>query len=405
MRKPLFPAVRLAVVALLLSTLEVCSTQQQQKQQQQPTLGAAAKGKGRGSNGGRGSPHGKSNGKGRGRGGPHPPVQPPPRPLASSSTGKRPATLMARSAALAKLNRSELGWAAGSKAMKEAQKRLASTQAWLDAQRSYLESVKRALIGNATTSPKKLNEFDASAVCKWDCYQRMTMLEPLIDYVLKTNVPGDVVEAGVFTGGVSIYLAAMLCSRGALGDAPGQRKLWMADSFKGMPPETASKGAGYSAEGFTAGTLVGTEDTVRRNFAHIAARVDLDVSATGLPPASCRMPSTWPRLTMLPSGAHTLPGWFNESLPGPITQVALLRADSDLYVSIKDTLTRLYPLLSVGGFVVFDDFKFTQAQEAILGYRKAHGITSLLQRSDALQPPPFRSLDKMVYWQKDAVTG
>ena len=61
----------------------------------------------------------------------------------------------------------------------------------------------------------------------------------------------------------------------------------------------------------------------------------------------------------------------------------------------------------MGGFLVFDDFKFTQAQEAALGYRKAHGITSLLQRSDSLQPqpPPFKSLDKMVYWQKDAVTG
>ena len=59
----------------------------------------------------------------------------------------------------------------------------------------------------------------------------------------------------VFTGGVSIYLAAMLCSRGALGHAPGQRQLWMADSFQGMPPDGASRGAGYSAEGFTAGTF------------------------------------------------------------------------------------------------------------------------------------------------------
>lgn len=394
-----------ALALLLCALIGTCSAQQQKP----PGIGAAKGkgkgiGKGRGSNGGRGSlPLGKGGGKGRGRGGSHPPVQPPP-PLASSSVaGKRPATLMARSAALAALNRSELGWAAGSKAMKEAQKRLASTQAWSDAQRAYLESVKHALIGNATTSPKKLNEFDATAVCKWDCYQRMTMLEPLLDYVLQNNVPGDVVEAGVFTGGVSIYLAAMLCSRGVLGDAPGQRRLWMADSFKGMPPETASKGVGYSAEGFTAGTLVGTVDTVRRNFADIAGRTDLE--APGLSPTSCRTPRMWPRLTMLPSGAHTLPGWFNESLPGPITQVALLRSDSDLYVSIHDTLTQLYPLLSVGGFVVFDDFKFTQAQEAILGYRKAHGITSLLQRSDALQPPPFKSLDKMVYWQKHAVTG
>ena len=36
------------------------------------------------------------------------------------------------------------------------------------------------------------------------------------------------------------------------------------------------------------------------------------------------------------------------------------------FVSIYQTLERLYALLSYGGFVVFDDIKFTQAQEAIL---------------------------------------
>ena len=36
------------------------------------------------------------------------------------------------------------------------------------------------------------------------------------------------------------------------------------------------------------------------------------------------------------------------------------------FVSIYQTFERLYALLSYGGFVVFDDIKFTQAQEAIL---------------------------------------
>ena len=49
--------------------------------------------------------------------------------------------------------------------------------------------------------------------------------------------------------------------------------------------------------------------------------------------------------------------------------------------------------------------KFTQAQEAILDFRKAHGITSVLHRSGAASAPPFHSLDKMVYWQKSIATG
>ena len=52
--------------------------------------------------------------------------------------------------------------------------------------------------------------------------------------------------------------------------------------------------------------------------------------------------------------------------------------DYDLYVSIYQTLERLYPLLQPGGFVVFDDFKFSQAQEAIFGYRKSDGTASYL---------------------------
>ena len=107
----------------------------------------------------------------------------------------------------------------------------------------------------------------------------------------------------------------------------------------------------------------------------------------------------------MPTGVRFLEGWFNDTLPGPIRAIALLRADSDLFVSIYQTLQRLYPLLSYGGFVVFDDFKFTQAQEAILGYRKEHGITTLLQRSSNASNDQFHSIDKMVYWQKDVKTG
>ena len=36
------------------------------------------------------------------------------------------------------------------------------------------------------------------------------MLEPLAWHVLNTPIEGDFVEAGVFTGGISIFLSAML---------------------------------------------------------------------------------------------------------------------------------------------------------------------------------------------------
>ena len=168
-----------------------------------------------------------------------------------------------------------------------------------------------------------------------------------------------------------------------------------------MVGSSASSSAGYSAEGFTQGKLVGTTETVRQNFESIFTASGGDGES---PPASCSTPAAWGR-ARVPAGVRFLEGWFNDTLPGPIRAIALLRADSDLFVSIYQTLERLYPLLSYGGFVVFDDFKFTQAQEAILGYRKEYGITTLLQRSSNASKSQFHSIDKMVYWQKDVKTG
>ena len=85
--------------------------------------------------------------------------------------------------------------------------------------------------------------------------------------------------------------------------------------------------------------------------------------------------------------------------------MSLLRLDSDLYETIHDTLTRLYPRLSIGAYVIFDDFKFTQAQEAIFAFRAKHSITSPLHRSSPASRGPFNSLDKMVYWQKSQTSG
>ena len=106
---------------------------------------------------------------------------------------------------------------------------------------------------------------------------------------------------------------------------------------------------------------------------------------------------------------RTQPGWFNESLPGPVAgrPLALIRVDSDIYVSITDTLEALYPLLSPGGWVVFDDWKVTQAAEAIRDYRRKHGITSPMYCSSKGAPAGslFHTIDRMVFWQKSRTTG
>ena len=69
---------------------------------------------------------------------------------------------------------------------------------WQPAQREALNETKRKITAVETGS------------CTWDCANRATMLEPLAADVLMNNVPGDFLEAGVASGGISIFMAAML---------------------------------------------------------------------------------------------------------------------------------------------------------------------------------------------------
>ena len=74
-----------------------------------------------------------------------------------------------------------------------------------------------------------------------------------------------------------------------------------------------------------------------------------------------------------------------------------------MYASIYETLDALYPKLSVGGYVVFDDWKFLQARAAITTYRATHNISSPIWSSDMSLAPPFKSIDRMAFWRKGAL--
>jgi hypothetical protein len=105
-------------------------------------------------------------------------------------------------------------------------------------------------------------------------------------------------------------------------------------------------------------------------------------------------------------GVRFVKGFFNESLPGPIKsegrKLALLRVDSDIFSSIYETLERLYPLLSIGGYVVFDDWKIKQARAAAIVYRARLGIRSPIFGSDDSHVFPFWTIDRMAFWRKEA---
>ena len=182
---------------------------------------------------------------------------------------------------------------------------------------------------------------------------RLANVRSCIERVLEDGVPGDLLEAGVWRGGVGIYMRAVLAAH----DDP-ERLVWLADSFRGLPKPDADR---YPADAgdrhWTMDELAIPVEQVKANFA---------------------------RFGLLDERVRFLEGWFSDTLPtAPVDRLAVLRLDGDMYESTMDTLVPLEPKVSSGGFVIVDDYGAVPAcKKAVDDYRSDHGITAPIERID-----------------------
>jgi hypothetical protein len=189
-----------------------------------------------------------------------------------------------------------------------------------------------------------------------------------VEDVLTNGVPGDLIETGVWRGGMTILMRAVLAAYGDTG-----RVVWVADSFQGLPPPDAERYP--SDEGID-----------------LSRVPELAVSLE-------QVKSYFDRYDLLDAQVRFLKGWFRDTLPhAPMQSLSVIRLDGDLYESTMDALTHLYPKLSVGGYLIVDDYGAILAcREAVHDYREAHGITEKIlpidwtgvywQRTEAGSPP------------------
>jgi O-methyltransferase len=178
--------------------------------------------------------------------------------------------------------------------------------------------------------------------------QRLTSLQRCVETVLADDIPGDLIECGVWRGGACILMRAVLA---AYGDET--RCVWLADSFAGVPrPDTAN----YKADK--------------------GLRLDRFASILAVPEAEVR--ANFERYGLLDDQVRFLPGWFKDTLPdAPIDFIAVLRLDGDLYESTIQALDALYPRLSPGGFCIIDDYHVIKAcRQAVTDYRAEHGVSA-----------------------------
>lgn len=154
--------------------------------------------------------------------------------------------------------------------------------------------------------------------------------------VIERDVPGVLVECGVWRGGCSA--AMLLAQRHRHGRV--LRKAYLLDSFQGLPPATERDGplalawqADTASPGYYDNCRVSLDD-VR------AAMVALDL------PADC-----W----------ELVPGWFADTVPILARHlsdqgIALLPLDGDWYESTMVCLEHLLPLVHEEGVVIIDDY-------------------------------------------------
>jgi O-methyltransferase len=184
--------------------------------------------------------------------------------------------------------------------------------------------------------------------------KRLANVRQCVERVIADGVPGDLIETGVWRGGVVILMRAIL-------EAYDQheRTVFAADSFQGVPPPNASiypSDAGSHLH--TASALAVPRDEVERNF-------DL--------------------YGLLDDQVRFLEGWFKDSLPTVKERTwAVVRLDGDLYESTMDALTNLYPGLSVGGFLIIDDYGHDPCRQAVADFRDAQGVTESIESIDWL---------------------
>ena len=182
--------------------------------------------------------------------------------------------------------------------------------------------------------------------------KRLDNLHDCLATVLRDGVPGDLIETGVWRGGGTIFMRGFLAAHDI-----ADRRVWVADSFEGLPAPSLAEDAQSNLSKEVAPFLAISLDEVKALFE---------------------------RYGLLDDQVGFLKGWFRDTLPSaPIDRLALLRLDGDLYESTMDALVPLYDKLSPGGFVIVDDYgALPQCKLAIDEFRADRDIIDRLYPID-----------------------
>jgi O-methyltransferase len=192
-------------------------------------------------------------------------------------------------------------------------------------------------------------------------FKRLENIEMCVSKIIEENIEGDFLEAGVWKGGASIWMRAILKNYGI-----NNRNVWLADSFKGLPQPKPE----YPED----------KDDTHYQFEQLAISLG-------------QVKNNFQTFNLLDDQVKFIEGWFHETLfTAPVDKISLLRLDGDMYESTYVSLEALYHKVSIGGFVIIDDYGYIEScRKAVHDFLDKNSIKPILNKIDWTG----------VYWRKE----
>jgi O-methyltransferase len=197
---------------------------------------------------------------------------------------------------------------------------------------------------------------------------RLLALIDAVRYCVRRQVPGALIECGVWRGG-SVLAMILALQQAGIDD----REIYLYDTFEGMTEPSEHDTSPYEPS-----PLEMWRDSTRRNvplWGKVFDPANVSEDAVRGLVGSLGYPA---------SRIHFVRGPVEQTLPEHAPPaVSLLRLDTDWYASTRHELVHLYPRLSHGGILIIDDYGHWEgARRAVDEYFASEVDPILLNRID-----------------------
>lgn len=181
----------------------------------------------------------------------------------------------------------------------------------------------------------------------------------LLENVIRNNIPGCIVETGIWKGGMAMWIKAILMYHN------NNRNIYLYDIFGKFPPPSNSKD----------------------NYIHSITDILFEHA-----PTVTDVQNNFHKFGLLDSDIKFVIGDIINTVPqNQLDQIALLHCDSDYYESTKVVLENFYWKISKGGYIIIDDYnnEFLACKQAVDEFRTKYNICT----------PIIKISGASVYWE------